>query len=207
MSVIVLRASVLGVLLGGGVLFGAGCATRTRAETRPPVAEPLRVPHVPPRVIAAPPEPEASLPTDTVEVAETEAPPPPEADSTRKPPTRSERGDAAAEKPPATKPGQTADAAATKPEGESILGTPETANDKGAERKIREAMRRAAAHLENLNFSTLNDNAKKDYRNAESFLRQAEAALASRNLPLASDQAGKAEKLARGLTERSSDSV
>jgi hypothetical protein len=206
MPAIILRACVLGVLLGGGVLLGTGCATRSRAETRPPVAEPLRVPHVPPRVIAGPPEPEASLPTDTVEVTETEASPAPEADSTREPPPKSAR-DTAAEKPPATPPDDAAAAAKAEPDGESILSTPETANDKEAERKIRETMRRAEAHLKNLKFETLNDNARKDYRNAESFLRQAETALANRNLSLARDQAGKAEKLARGLTERSSGSV
>lgn len=187
-------------------MLGAGCATRSRAETRAPVAEPLRVPNVPPRVIAGPPEPEASLPTDTIDVTATEAPPATETASTRKPQPKSERNTAAA-KPPATPPGPTEAATETKPEGESILSTPETVNDKEMERKIRETMRRAGTHLKNLNFATLNDNAKKDYTNAQSFLRQAETALANRNLSLASDQADKAEKLARGLTERSSGSV
>ncbi|MPY87710.1 MAG: hypothetical protein GEU99_07300 [Luteitalea sp.] len=196
---------VLSLVIGAGVLLGAGCAARSRAETRAPVAEPLQVPSVPSREIAGPAEPEVTLPADRVEMPEAKAPSTRGRGSRSAPPPREPDGAAA------PKPGAASDSGAAadkkKPEAESILRTAETVDDKETEKRIREALRRASTDLGRLNFATLNDNAKKDYRSAQGFLQQAESALEKRNLSMASDQADKAEKLARGLTQRSSGSM
>lgn len=174
----------------------SGCATRKpAAEPEPPA---LAVPVVPPRVLAPLPD----LDAPPVEVAETEEPATPS--RPQRPSTRPRS------EPPrdAGKPDTPSDPGATPPpdvkpaEPATPLRTPQTANDQQAERRIREALGRAAKALSQVNVGNLGRDARQQYDSARRFVDQAEGALEAGNYMFASYLAEKAEALARGLAGR-----
>lgn len=184
-------AAVMAVVCVG---VGAGCARSRPATTPVPIA--LNVPPPPPRVIATPPEPVA--PTEATNV---ERPAPVNR------PSRSARGASRPEprtEPvrPETAPETTPPAAApeaTAPAG-PLLRTPQTADEREAENRTTEVLRRASEHLKKVNPATLAPAARQQYETAQRFVEQAEHAMLQRNYVLASYLADKAETLAKGIS-------
>jgi hypothetical protein len=178
-------------------LIFTGCATRTVPVAPPPPA--LAVPVVPPRVLAPLPEPEA--PPAAVPEAEAPATPqrPPRNPARPKPDAARDPGkpETPAETGEATPPAETKPADAGSP-----LRTPQTANDQQAERRIRDALGRAAKTLSQVNVQNLGADARQQYESARRFVDQADGALKAGNYMFASYLADKAEALARGLVGR-----
>lgn len=171
-------------------LLVAGCA-----RPRPQVAEappPLEVPVVPPRVIASlPDEPEA-------EVAPANPSP---RRQTRPVRPRPRPAPAEASKEPVPAPVEPVEPARPA-EPATVLRTPDTADDSGAARRVRDALARASGQLARVNAGGLGKDARAQYDTARRFIDQAEGALQARNYMFASYLADKAETLARGLVGR-----
>lgn len=197
--------SRLGSLLAAGLLASACATTRAAAPVERPA---LEVPPVPPRIVEAAPlpdigslEPVADLPPEKPVPPATTKPKPsaprdaanrdaqkPEAKPTEPLPP-------VADPPPPTAPAQ--------PPASAVIRTPATAADPAAsERQIRETMANAQKGLNNVNFTTLPPQRKKDYNDCKDFIERADAALKVQNFELAKELAGKAEKLANELQGR-----
>jgi hypothetical protein len=183
-------------LVAAVIAAASACAPRKAAVTPEPPA--LAVPVVPPRVLAPLPEPEP--PVEAVAEAETPSAP-------RRPPRQAPRPrpDAPREAPRAETPAEagTTPPAEPKPaEPAAPLRTPQTANDQQAERRIRDALGRAAKTLSQVNVRNLGFDARQQYDSARRFVDQAHGALKAGNYMFASYLADKADALARGLSGR-----
>jgi len=165
----------------------AGCI-KARAQKPDPPTQALVTPEPPPRVIIP-----AVLP-EPVEPPPVPAPPAP---TPNRPPATSSRPPdrpAAAAAPPPTTPAEPAPA----PAG-VVLQTRETSAPGELERQTRLQINTAKQNLEKINSKQLNANAKAQFDMAGGLIRQAEAALTSKNFLVARDLADKAAVLAKEL--------
>jgi hypothetical protein len=178
----------------------AACAGASAKPRTDPL--PLVIPEPPPRVVEPLPEVE-ELPAEPVRrepasptaraprpARETGVGKPPEA--TKPEPPRPESPPPVEPAPPAAPPG------APRPE----LRTPETLDEAGAERQVRETLDRAARTLKGVDYRSLRREARQQYDTAKLFVTQAEEALKVRNYVAAKYLADKAETIAKGLTGR-----
>jgi outer membrane biosynthesis protein TonB len=180
-------------------LLAPACMT-TRAATR--VERPaLDVPPPPPRVVEATPVPEplpepVEIPPTPVTPAPTTKPRATPRDTSRetvKPEVKPETPP-----PPEPTPAQPAPSTAPAP----LLRTPATVDTAGAERLIRETLKRARDGLGSVNLTRLSGERKKAYNEANDFIERAEAAMKASNFELAKDLADKAEKFSKELQGR-----
>jgi hypothetical protein len=166
----------------------AGCATgKAQIADQPPA---LVVPPVPPREIELPVIVEAPPVEPLPEVA-----PPPT--TTIKPTNRANR----TTKPePESKPEPVENApTANTPPPVAPLRTPTTPSGPDVARQIREALDRAKAVLNRVDFQRLSDDRKANYKAAQGFIDQGLEALKKDDLTLARSFAERAELIARQL--------
>lgn len=165
------------------VLMGGACR-RPPVRTTPPMPE-LQVPPAPPRNLEAiepqvpPPVPLVDVPSRTVERPRAAVPAAPREKTEPKP------------EPPA-EPAKAEDRPAT-------LQTATPSPDGEVERRIRGLLQSAQNDLNRIDYRKLNPDPQLQYDTAKSFIRQAEAALQSKNLVLAQTMAEKAATLASQL--------
>ncbi|MCA1563794.1 MAG: hypothetical protein LC804_27295 [Acidobacteria bacterium] len=79
---------------------------------------------------------------------------------------------------------------------------PQTADDAGAIRQIREILNRAARNLSTVNYGALTDEGRVQYDTAKRFMQQGEDALTTRNYIYALSLADKADTIAKQLLGR-----
>ncbi|MFN8061804.1 MAG: hypothetical protein U0Q12_21780 [Vicinamibacterales bacterium] len=178
----------LGLSLAG--LVGTGCAKRAPKAAPEPVA--LEVPKVPDRV----------LPPVTTAIAETEPEPTPAPEPTpsRRTAVRQQRPRTDTPKPADAVPTPPVEAAPppANPSG-PLLRKPQTADTDEAVRRIRGMLERATRDLGRVNYGTLKGEIRAQYESVKRFIEQAEEALRSKNLDIASFLADKAQTLAHEL--------
>jgi outer membrane biosynthesis protein TonB len=170
----------------------SGCARPKPAVVTAPPA--LEVPVVPPRVVATLPEeqpPEEAAPAQ---------PEKPRANRPARPRPRPAQ-EPAVQKPEAPQePAPEAQKPAEQPQ--TVVRTPQTADEPEASRRVRAALGRATDQLARVNLGALGADARSQYDTARRFIDQAEGALRARNYMFAAYLADKAETLARGLVGR-----
>jgi hypothetical protein len=188
------------VAMGAALSVAVACA-RPKPVTVPPPPPALEVPVVPPRVLApSPVEPE---PTAVGAEPSTPGPrrpvrPRPRPEGTPGKPEQP-ADSAKTETPPDTGP---VDRKPVTPAPDTVLQTPQTADDTETDRKIREGLARASRDLARVDAAALGRDARAQYETARRFIDQAEGALRVRNYMFAQYLADKAETLARGLRHR-----
>ena len=188
------------VLSTGCVLLSAfllsGCAKTQAASV--PDGPPLAVPAAPPRVIGPlveeplaenPPEPEPA-PTPPRTPTPARANPRPRAPTVATTPVE--------EPKPAETPAQPPPVVTEAPAPRPIV----TQADAAADRRVREALRKAAADLAKVDYQKLSTNGKAQYEQSKRFNEQAEQELKDRNYMLAATLADKAAALATELQGR-----
>jgi hypothetical protein len=182
----------------------AGCAATTRAQA--PVERPtLETPPPPPRVIEPAPLPEVSQ----SEPVFTDLPPPPPDPTLGKksPRDRASARDGKPEPKPDAQPAPTEPVATSPPPAQGtapapVLRTPASVDTAAIEKQIRDAINRANAGLQAVDFQRLSESRKGFYNEAKDLIAQAEAAIKNSNLELAKGLASQAEKLALTLQNR-----
>jgi pyruvate dehydrogenase E2 component (dihydrolipoamide acetyltransferase) len=177
-------------------LAAGGCAT-ARAKTAPEPPS-LEVPAPPPRVIV-PPEPEPAAPVTLVPDTE----PSQQKSGSNKPRVRQEpRPDPARTQktePPPPPAVETARPVAPPPTVAPLLQAPSATPTEG---QVREWLKQASADLLRVNYTAMNADGKSQYDTAKLFIKQAEQALAEKNLVFAAKVAEKAAGLAASLPLR-----
>jgi hypothetical protein len=163
-----------------------------------PAVVALDVPPPPARVISTPPEPVAPVESTTVErPAPVSRPSRSGRASSAKPdapkPAEAGRAEAGSETPASAAPEATAAPA-------PLLRTPQTADETNAEKRTTGVLERATQLLNQVNATTLGQQARQQHETARRFVDQAKQALVERNYVLASYLADKAETLAKGLS-------
>ncbi len=167
---------------------------------------PLEVPVVPPRLVGPVVVEEPAVPT-----AEAPEPAPPRQRAPRvtrgtgngtepvvkvEPPPESAKAPEAASGQPAS--GTTTAQAGPAP----LLRTPDTADDEGVAKIVRDTLNRADQNLNKVNYQALNPGAKAQHDTARRFIAQAQEALKSRRLDFARYLADKADRLSASLLNR-----
>jgi hypothetical protein len=204
------RALRIAFALAFGVVSLAGCAKKVPVAQAPP--PPLEVPVVPPRLVG--PVVVEEPPTPTAEAPE---PAPPR----QRAPRPAARGNGGTNEPPIVKvepppesAGKTPDPAAGQTAGSAsgsasaaaaaapLLRTPDSADDEGVAKSVRETLTRAEQNLNKVNYNALNAGAKEQHDTARRFIAAAQAALKTRRLDFARYVADKAERLSASLLNR-----
>jgi hypothetical protein len=190
-----------GVAAVGVIGLGlSGCSKKVPVAQVPPA--PLEVPVVPPRLVG-PVVVEEPAPT-TAEVPE----PAPPRQRPPRPPTRTGEAPVVKVEPPpeSAKPAEptpngTPAASGTNASAEPapLLRTPDTADDEGVAKSVRETLSRAEQNLNKVNYQALNPGAKAQHDTARRFIAQANDALKSRRLDFARYLADKADRLSASL--------
>jgi hypothetical protein len=192
-------------VLAIGVLALGGCAKKTLVAQAPPT--PLEVPVVPPRLVGPVVVEEPAVPT-----AEAPEPAPPRQRAPRatakgngtgtEPVVKVEPPPESA-KPPETPNGQPASSTASAQAGPApLLRSPDTADDEGVAKSVRDTLTRAEKNLNKVNYQALNPGAKAQHDTARRFIAQANDALKSRRLEFARYLADKADRLSASLLNR-----
>jgi hypothetical protein len=184
------------------LLVLAGCAKKPLVAQAPPT--PLEVPVVPPRLVGP-----VVVEEPAVATAEAPEPAPPRQRAPRavvakgtEPVVKVEPPPESA-KAPETPNGQPAANTATAPAGPPpLLRTPDTADDEGVAKIVRETLARADQNLNKVNYQALNPGAKAQHDTARRFIAQANDALKSRRLDFARYLADKADRLSASLLNR-----
>jgi hypothetical protein len=175
------------------VALASGCAhvNATKAMPQPP---PLDVPAAPPRVIMPLEADVPPVPSGPEEPRRPATPPVrPRAAAPVEPKTEAPK---AAEAP---KPEEPARPVAPPPPPETALQTTPASEQGEVERGIRATMARANGDLGRIDYRVLNADARAQYDTAKRFVRQAEDAIAMKNLVFAKNLADKAAALAAQL--------
>ena len=180
------------LLVGFVVTVGTACAT-TRAEV-PRERPALDVPMPPPRVITPLPPPDPPV-HPVGDLPGTNAPTPP-----RPRPQKQAEATKPEAKPDETKPPEQNPQTPTPLVPQ--LRTPEAGDPAQVTAQVRDAISRARAVLEKIDYGPLSDTRKKVYNDAKLFADQAEEALKGNNLVAAKELAEKAERLAKELQGR-----
>jgi hypothetical protein len=191
---------IAGVLVVAVPLLAAGCGAAKAAKTTPE-NPPLDMPAPPPRdvepndVTAPPPVP---LPQEPARTA------PPRTRATTAPPSQP-RAEAPRAEPPKTDvpvepPKPPVDEPPRPPS--TVLQTAPSSEESEIERGIRATVGKANGDLARVDMRTLNVDAKAQYDNAKSLLRQADEALRAKNTVLAKICADKAAIIAAQLARR-----
>ena len=191
-----MRTLFRAALLAGLAAAGTACTTM-RADT--PVERPaLEVPPPPPRIIVPLPKPPEPLePVAALGPGPLVTPRPrPQRDNKEK--DAAAKPEAKPEEPKPVEPPPPAPVAPPAPQ----LRMPETANSAQVARQIGEAIGRARALLDKVDYRRLSTVATKAYEECKVFAQQAEDELKANNLILAKELADKAERLAEGLQGR-----
>jgi hypothetical protein len=174
--------------------IAGGCAN-TKAQAALPDATPLTIPQAPSRVVVpAAPEPPPPAP---------ETPPASSTTTAANPPANTGRSNR--ETRPVTPPPQPATPPATPPPAPTSPATPlETqANQSELEKKTNDLLASAKAALEKINKAALSADGKAQFDSANSFITQAKAALAVKNVVYAWQLADKANTIATLLLRHS----
>jgi hypothetical protein len=180
-------------------LLASGCGAAKAAKTTPE-NPPLDMPAPPPRDIepndvtapppvplpqeparSAPPRPRPTPPANQQPRAEAPRTEPPKADVPVEPP-----------RPPAEE----------MPRPPTVLQTAPSGEESEIERTVRATLGRANGDLSRVDYRTLNVDAKAQYDNAKSMIRQAEEAVRAKNMVFAKTLADKASVIAAQLARR-----
>ena len=186
----------ISLLLALAITGGSACLTgRAQGPSDRPA---LDVPPPPERVVPHVPTPEPPLPSiepvDDIPLGIKQSSP-----TKPKPPARPQetpKSDAKPETPPVTDPAPQPQPAAPQ------LKLPENGDAGTLSRQIRDIVERTRRMLGVVNRATLQPIRQKNYDDAQSFVKQAEDALNTKNLVFAKEVAEKAERLAKDLQGR-----
>jgi hypothetical protein len=194
-------AGALAVAVAG--LGSSACTKKAPLVQAPP--PPLEVPVVPPRLVG-PVVVEEPAPA-TAEVPEPAPPrqrPPRPATRTGNEPVVKVEPPPESAKPPETPPNGTPATSGTNASAEPapLLRTPDTADDEGVVKSVRETLTRAEQNLNKVNYQGLNPGAKAQHDTARRFIAQANDALKSRRLDFARYLADKADRLSASLLNK-----
>jgi hypothetical protein len=195
------RTIVARVCLIGLLPLASACASATaKARTDP---TPLAIPEPPPRVVDPLPEVD-ELPAEPIRREPVAAMP-----SRPSRPTRENGG--APKTDPKTEPAKSPEPVATEapptappapPSLRAELRTPETVDEAGAERQVRDTVDRAGRLLAKVDYRSLRREGRQQYDTSKRFIEQAEEAMRARNYVAAQYLADMAETIAMGLTGR-----
>jgi hypothetical protein len=194
-------AGALAVAVVG--LAPSACTKKAPLVQAPP--PPLEVPVVPPRLVG-PVVVEEPAPA-TAEVPEPAPPrqrPPRPATRTGNEPVVKVEPPPESAKPPETPSNGTPATSGTNASAEPapLLRTPDTADDEGVVKSVRETLTRAEGNLNKVNYQALNPGAKAQHDTARRFIAQANDALKSRRLDFARYLAEKADRLSASLLNK-----
>jgi hypothetical protein len=198
-------AKLAGVVAIGVVGLGlSGCSKKVAIAQVPPA--PLEVPVVPPRLVG-PVVVEEPAPT-TAEVPEPAParprPPRPATRTGNEPVVRVEPPPPESSKPAEPTPNGTPASSGTNASAEPapLLRTPDTADDEGVAKSVRETLTRAEQNLNKVPYQSLSPGAKAQHDTARRFIAQANDALKSRRLDFARYLADKADRLSASLLNK-----
>ncbi|SRR6266849_3359271 len=192
------------VLFPMAVMFATSALACASAHAKsPPETPPLEMPAPPTRIVDSPdseqPQPLGLMdePARHTEPATLRRQPtsPPRQDSTRQEPPKPEST-------PPPPPAESAKPAEDGPKPPMTLQMPPAGNEADVDRNIRALLARAMADLNRIDGRTLNADARTQYDTARGFIRQAEQALAEKNVVFAKSLAEKAAALAAQLAGR-----
>lgn len=184
-------ATTLMLLVALTAFSGAGSACRRPPVKTTPMMPPLEVPPPPPRNVepadtqTPQPMPLVDAPVRTVERPRATPPPQP----------REARPEPKVEAPAEPKPAEEVRSGAT-------LQTTPSASEGELERKVRAILQTATNDLNRVDYRRLNADVQMQYDTAKGFVRQAEEALAKKNLVFAQTMAEKAATMASQLAGR-----